>query len=305
MRRSLPKDVDVTVAVSRFVSKGFFRRIYNIIEAAFRQGDINHIAGDVQFLACLLSRKRTLLTILDLVSVHRLYGWRRAIVVIFWYWLPIKRAAMVSVISESTKRELLDHIKVDPRKVRVVHCPVSPDFRPVAAEFNSANPVILQIGARPNKNVERVAYALQGIPCHLRVIGILDDSQISLLRQCAINYSSVSNITDEQVLNEYQSCDMLLFASTYEGFGLPIVEAQATGRPVVTSNIFSMPEVAGNAACIVDPFKVNCIREGVLRVINDPTYRKELVRQGIENAKRFRPDWIAQQYADIYRKLLK
>ena len=202
VRRALPEGIDAKVAVSRFASKGFFRRIYIIFEAAFRQGDVNHITGDVHFLAYFLRGKRTLLTIHDLVSVHRLKGWRRAMVLFFWYWLPTKRAAVVSVISESTKKDLLRHIKVDPRKVRVVHDPVSTDFQPVAREFNAAKPVVLQIGTGSNKNVERVAQALQGIPCHLRVIGNLDEDQLTVLRQCGVEYSSVSNISDAQVVDE-------------------------------------------------------------------------------------------------------
>ncbi|MHB1326349.1 MAG: glycosyltransferase family 4 protein [Thermoleophilia bacterium] len=303
VRRALPKSIDANLAVSRFASRGFFRRIYNVIEAAFRQGDVNHITGDVHFLALLLRKKRTLLTILDLVSVHRLKGWRRAMVLFFWYWLPIKRAAVVSVISESTKKDLLRHIKVDPRKVRVVHCPVSADFQPVAREFNAAKPVVLQIGTGSNKNVERVAQALQGIPCHLRVIGDLDEDQLAVLRQCGVDYSSVSNIPNEQVVDEYRQCDMLVFASTCEGFGLPIVEAQATGRPIVTSNILSMPEVAADAACLVDPFDISSIREGILKIINDPAYREKLVRRGFENVERFQPGQVAQEYAAIYKEL--
>jgi glycosyltransferase involved in cell wall biosynthesis len=305
VRRALPQGIRARVAVSRFPSRGFWGRVYNIVEAAFHQGDINHITGDVHFLALLLRKKRTLLTVHDLVSVHRLKGWRRAIFIAFWYWLPIERAAVVSVISEFTKNDLLRHINVDPRRVRVVYDCVSDAFLPAARDFNAVTPVVLQIGTGANKNLARVAQALQGIPCQLRVIGNLDKAHLTLLRQCDVAYSSVSHISDAQVIDAYRECDMLVFASTYEGFGLPIVEAQATGRPVITSTVCSMPEVAGDAACMVDPFDVASIREGILKVITDRAYRDTLVRRGFENVKRFRPERIAQQYVDIYMDMLR
>jgi glycosyltransferase involved in cell wall biosynthesis len=304
VRQALPDGIEARVAVSRFPSRGCVKRIYNVIEAVFRQGNVNHITGDVHFLAYFLRSKRTLLTILDLVSVHRLSGWRKAVLLFFWYWLPIRRAAVVSVISESTRRDLLRHIRVDPRKVRIVYCPVSACFQPAARECNCAKPVVLQVGTGANKNVERVARALQGISCHLRVIGSVDEAQLRMLRQCGVEYSTASGISDAQIVEEYRQCDMLVFASTYEGFGLPIVEAQMTGRPVVTSNILSMPEVGGDAVCLVDPFDVSSIRDGILKIINDSAYREELVRRGFENAVRFQAGTIAQEYAAIYREML-
>ena len=274
-----------------------------MVEAAFRQGDINHITGDVQFLSLLLHKRRTLLTILDLVSVHRLNGWRKACLLFFWYWLPVKRSAVVSVISKYTKQDLLRHIKVDPEKVQVVYCPVSDEFKPFARDFNAVKPVVLQVGTTPNKNIKRLAEALQGIPCCLRVIGNLDESTATLLQRYVIDYSSVSNISFEEIIDEYRRCDMVAFASTFEGFGLPILEAQATGRPVVTGNIMSMPEVAGDAACLVDPFDAASIRDGILKIIREPAYREQLVQSGFKNVERFRPEKIAQEYAAIYELL--
>ena len=98
---------------------------------------------------------------------------------------------------------------------------------------------------------------------------------------------------------------MLVFVSTYEGFGLPILEAEATGRPVLTSNIMAMPEVAGDGACLVDPYNITAIRKGTLKVINDSSYRKELVQHGFENVKRFRPEKIAAQYVELYKQIIK
>jgi glycosyltransferase involved in cell wall biosynthesis len=81
---------------------------------------------------------------------------------------------------------------------------------------------------------------------------------------------------------------------------MPILEAQTVGRPVVTSNLSSMPEVAGTAACLVDPLSVASIREGVQRVIQDAPYREGLIAAGFENVKRFQAETVARAYGEVY-----
>jgi glycosyltransferase involved in cell wall biosynthesis len=94
---------------------------------------------------------------------------------------------------------------------------------------------------------------------------------------------------------------MVVFASLYEGFGLPILEAQAMGRPVITSNFGAMREAAGDGALLVDPHSVDEIRAAIMRIMNEPGLREELVCKGRENAEKFRADPIALKYAEIYR----
>ncbi|MHB1295979.1 MAG: glycosyltransferase family 4 protein [Anaerolineae bacterium] len=304
VRAALPPSVEARVVTARYESRGVWMRLLNMIQAAFSQGEVNHITGDVHYLALLLKPSRTLLTVLDCVSLERLWGWRRDLLFFFWYWLPVRCCRLVSVISESTKRELLHYVRTSPSKIRVVHCPVGSAFKPNLQDFYAAAPRILQVGAGHNKNLCRVAEALQGIPCYLRVVGRLSEEQRLSLHANHIEYSSVDNISDEQLVQEYRDCDMVVFVSTYEGFGLPILEAQATGRPVVTSNTYSMPEVAGDAACMVDPLDVQDIRRGIVRVIQDHTYREGLVQRGLSNVEHFRPEAIAAQYVALYEEIL-
>ena len=139
--------------------------------------------------------------------------------------------------------------------------------------------------------------------CVLSVIGPGDSTIRRLIDEYDVDVESSEGLSEETLIQEYVACDMLVFVSTYEGFGMPILEANAVGRPVVTSNVTSMPEVAGDAACLVDPFDVKSIRKGIDRIIEDAEYRQQLVKNGFANVSRFQADRIAVQYAEIYREI--
>lgn len=303
IRNAMPGHMECFPHVCPCFSKGIFPRIRNLFDAANHQAQINHVTGDVHYLALALRKQRTLLTMLDCASLERLSGWRHKVLKFVWFTLPIRRAGLVSVISESTRRELLRHVKCDPSKIRVVPCCVGSDFAPVPKSFDESDPVILQMGTAANKNLERVIEALAGLPCRLNIIGTLTANQRVRLEQHKIRYTNIPRATDAEVVSAYAACDLVIFASTYEGFGLPIVEANAVGRPVVTSNLLSMPEVAGKAACLVDPFDTASIRHGVLRIWKDAAYRETLIKAGFENVKRFTAKVVAESYASLYREL--
>ena len=301
VRAALPADCHAQVWTCRHPSTGLWPRLRDAWAARKAQGDVNHVTGDTHYLTYFLDRRRTMLTVHDLVSLGRLRGIRRWLLWLLWYWLPVRRSQLVVTISEATRTALLDSVRCDPAKVVVIHNPVSAEFQPVRGAFNAAHPRILHIGTNPNKNLGRVAQALAGIDCTLVVIGRLSPEQAAVLAHHGITYENHSNLSRDELLDQYIRCDLLLFASTYEGFGLPIIEAQAVGRPVVTSDLAPMPEAAGGAACLVDPYDVASIRQGVLRVMGDAAYRDDLVARGWANVERFRADRVAARYAQLYR----
>ncbi len=303
VRVHLPSDIDVHVRVSRFLSLGLWRRFYDAFAACRYQDDVNHVTGDVHFLTYFLTKQRTLLTILDCGVLERLSGFKRWVLWFFWFWLAEKRCAVIVVISAATKVQLLKYLHCDPEKIRVIHCNVSAEFQAAPKPFNAIRPRLLQIGTKENKNIERVAEAIRGLECELVVIGRLSDGQRGALEKNVVCFENRIGLSREELLDEYRRCDLLVFVSTYEGFGLPIVEANAVGRPVVTSNLLSMPEVAGDAACLVDPFDVASIRTGIRRVIEDADFREQLVTLGFANAERFSVEVIANQYAELYREI--
>lgn len=303
IRAFLPEEVEWEVKELAHFSQGFFKRFYISVEAAVSQKGINHITGDINFVAIGLKRRRTVLTILDVGFMKHANPLARTVLRYFWIVFPVKRSAIVTTISESTRQEVMKYVKVDPTRIKVVYVPISAAFRPEPKLFNKTEPVILQIGTKPNKNVARLVRALKGLSCRLEIIGEVNEALQEELLTSGIKYQASKNLTNEEILEKYRSADILSFVSTYEGFGMPIVEANALGRVVVTSNLLSMPEVAGNAAHLVDPFDVNSIREGILKVIHDDDYRETLIHNGYENRKRFDAEKIARQYTEIYKSL--
>jgi glycosyltransferase involved in cell wall biosynthesis len=303
VRAALPPEIAVTLRTNRYLSRGVFGRLADSVAARRHDGEINHVLGDVHYLAWFLPRHRTVLTVHDCVSLERMRGVRRGLFWLLWYWWPLQNAEYVTVVSDYTRESLLKWVRYPSARVRVISPPVSPEFKRTPAPPRGERLRLLQIGTTSNKNLPRVIDAIRGLPVTLVIVGRLDDSLRSRLRTLDVAYENYVDLDREELLRQYQQADALIFASTYEGFGMPIIEAQAVGRPVVTSNICSMPQACGQAACLVDPFDVSDIRRGIRRVIDDVEYCNELVRQGYVNAAAYTPERIAGQYAALYREI--
>ncbi|WP_178983483.1 glycosyltransferase family 4 protein [Winogradskyella helgolandensis] len=263
---------------------------------------IVHITGDVHYLA-LITGSETVLTIHDIGSALKGNIFKKFYIKLFWFWLPALFVKRIIVISEFTKKELTAIIPFAKRKIQVVYNPVNELYTRSDYTFNNERPTVLCVGTKSNKNLERIFDAVTGLKCQLHIIGQLTANQKVQLDRLMIPYSNGVQLSQQEIIDAYAQCDLLCFPSTYEGFGMPIIEAQSTGRPVVTSNFGAMLEVAANSACLVDPYSVTSIRNGIERIILDVNYRNSLINKGYSNIQRFQLKTIAKQYVEIYKAL--
>lgn len=260
--------------------------------------DIIHITGTEHYLLPFLRNYNTIVTVHDLGFYTEN---RKSLRLYFKYLLWIKTlkyAKCVTFISEKSKDETLKLEKI--KQYDVIFNPIDSSFTENKKEFNAKCPTILHIGTKKNKNLINSIKAMSGLSCKLRIIGKLNEKQIEILNEYKINYSNVYNLTDEQLIEEYNNCDIVNFPSVYEGFGMPIIEAQAVGRIVLTSDIEPMKTIANGAAIIVNPYSIDSIRTGYLEAFN---FDSDIIRRGLINAKRFNAHNIAKRYLDLYSSI--
>lgn len=270
------------------------------------KGKINHITGEIQYSALGLG-KNTVMTVHDVGSALHGNPIKKLLIKLLWFWIPSLIVKKITVISEFSRSELINIIPWAKHKIHVVHNPINGEILKHAHyQINSPTPEngifkILHLGTKVNKNLFRTIDALKGLPCELTIIGALTDEQINKLNASGLSYNNRSNITFTEIIEHYQKTDIVCFASTYEGFGMPIIEAQALGKPIITSNVASMPEIAGDTAVLVDPYSTESIKNAILSLLKDETFRLKKINEGYINIKRFKPETICQKYLDLYK----
>jgi glycosyltransferase involved in cell wall biosynthesis len=167
---------------------------------------------------------------------------------------------------------------------------------------------------QPRKNYGRLIQALarlreQGYDLSLVIAGgrgwLEDPIFETIISTNMQDYVHMIGFADDSDLPAlYRAACCLAFPSLYEGFGFPILEAMASGTPVVTSNVSSLPEVAGDAALMVDPYDIDAITDSIRRLVEDATLRSHLIQTGMERVKSFTWENSARQLRQIYAKLV-
>ncbi|MCB4792729.1 MAG: glycosyltransferase family 4 protein [Elusimicrobia bacterium] len=232
-----------------------------------------------------------------------------------------EKSQRIMTISENTKNDIIKHFRVEPSKIKVIYIGINPVFKPsleLAKEVREKiGKYILYVGAlRPHKNVHTLVEAFNRlkkkneISHKLVLVGNGKKDYIVKIQKMIAAYSIENSVLMPEVLNQeelrkyYCGADVFVFPSLYEGFGLPPLEAMASGCPVITSNSSSMPEVVGDAGIMTDAQDIDRLSNAIYKVISDEGLRKKMIEKGIARSKIFSYEKTVRETVNIYNDVL-
>ena len=234
----------------------------------------------------------------------------------------VKKSAKIVTVSEFSRKDIAEQLKIDPSKIDVVYNAVDAEkfsrektsaesLRALREKYGLPEKYILHLSRyNPRKNVKNFIRAYSMLPDKLKeeyglVITNPNDEVRKFAGECGVSSRViyVDDISDSDKPGIYQLSSLFVWPSFMEGFGLPILEAQASGIPVVSSNTSSMPEVAEDSAVYFDPYDVEGMSQAMAKCLDDEVLRGELVAKGYENLKRFSWDKSAKKFHDIIKNL--
>ena len=234
-------------------------------------------------------------------------------------WIK-KDVDLIIAISKATKNDVVDILGISPKKVKVVYEALPKDIKKVQnnkliadvkKKYKIKNDFLLSVATlEPRKNLKRVILAFN------EVKKIIPDMQLVLAGKLGWDQDIKKMMgkrpkdiiftgfidREHELSSLYSSASCFVFPSLYEGFGLPILEAMVCGCPVVTSNISSMPEVAGDAAVLVEPLEVESISHGIVKAIKE---KDALVKKGFEQIDKFSWEKTAKETLRVYKQAVK
>lgn len=220
-----------------------------------------------------------------------------------------QRADLIIAVSEFTASQVHDLLHVERSRLRVI--PHGVRVPPIAGDIER-EPMMLFVGAiQKRKNVERLVDAFETTPAQWKLVlaGSLGFAGDQILKRIdrsprRTDIEVTGYIPGPDLERLYRRASIFAFPSLDEGFGIPVIEAMSRGLPVLTSNRSALPEVAGDAALLVDPLDCDAIAHGLRRLIEDETLRRELSRKGIERSAAYTWDRASKATWDVYMELL-
>ncbi len=228
----------------------------------------------------------------------------------------------IVTVSNFSKKELIELYKINPAKIEVIYegVPELPEvsenfIEKTLNKFKIDQPYFLYVGNwRPRKNLPSLIKAFKifrgktKLDWVLVIGGRKDKRFLDLEKEIKKNNLQgkiilTDTLSRKEITSLYKKAKALTFPSFYEGFGLPVLEAQSLGTPVLTSSTSSLPEVAGDSVLYVDPYSVEEIAKGMERIVFDEKLREDLIKKGFENIKRFSWQKAAKQLLNLFYSL--
>ena len=233
--------------------------------------------------------------------------------------MGVKRASHIIAVSQNTKNDLVKYMKIPENKITVIYNGIDRSifkpYNPKPRLFDK--PYILYVGSeRPRKNLGRLFEAFTILKrefpdlklLKIGPVGRYDKYRVSTERQLTRlritrDVAFIDYVSEQDLVSYYCSAALLAYPSMYEGFGLPPLEAMTCGCPVVASNASSIPEVVGEAGILVDPCNVPALAQAMRQVLTDSQLKEDMVRKGLEQAKKFSWEKAAEQTRQVYEKV--
>jgi glycosyltransferase involved in cell wall biosynthesis len=241
-------------------------------------------------------------------------------------WTAAHRSNRVLTVSEASKRDILRYFRVQGSKIQVIpnaiderfgQEPPEEEIARVRQRYQLDDPFVLYAGnIKPHKNLERLIESFhmlrrEGGFDEIKLLIIGDEiSKYATLRRAVHRYKLHKHVrffgfvSDQTLAALYRMAAVFVFPSLYEGFGLPPLEAMASGTPVITSNVSSLPEVVGDAALLIDPYEPGDIARAMRSVLTDPGLRASLAERGLARAREFSWERSIGRVREIYEEVL-
>ncbi len=288
-----------------------------------------HLLHEPHYVLPPATRCRTVVTIHD--CIHLMFPQYLPGALAHFYarasmWSAVRKSDRILTVSEASKRDILRFFDISPDKVEVISNVIDERFLAppdeermdlIRQRYQLDHPFLLYVGnVKPHKNLERLIDAFGRVRAsgldELRLVIIGDElSRYPALRQAVHRHRLDKHVRflgfqpHDRLVAFYRLARAFVFPSLYEGFGLPPLEAMACGTPVVTSNVSSLPEVAGGAALLVDPYDPASIADGICRAVSDETLRQQLTGRGLARAREFSWTESVSAVHRIYMEVLE
>ena len=313
--------LDRTLVLPRSIRMNAIRRVAAPFYMAWKGFDLLHFPAEPSLYLLRSGRARVVVTIHGLASIrlpaelHEKLPRRAQLK----YKHLLDSVDRIVTVSESSKRDIVEVYTIPPERIDVIYNGIDEVFHSEASDLPEIDtgdrPFILSVCATiPKKNVSSIIHTLaalkeRGLPHRLIHIGPRGSAQEALeseVRRFNLrrDVRFLGYVSKDELAAYYRAADALLFPSFHEGFGIPIVEAMASGCPVITSTAYSMPEIAGDAALLVDPYDVESLISMTHRLLTNRALREELIGLGLERARRFSWNRCADETIAVYREVL-